>query len=65
MGMCSSDNEREIADDYIKQQMMKSRPKNPGNWEKPATDEQMANYAQALVKWADQLPPDKEWDDGR
>lgn len=47
------------------EQAMKRRPKKPGEWDRPANDEEMAYYRHDLERWADSLPDPEPWDDGR
>ena len=56
MGMASSDIDAKIIQDHGRAQYLQTVPRHPGSWDRPASDEQMANYDHALREWAAGIP---------
>lgn len=55
MGMASSDNDAEIMRRHARQDHLRSVPRHPGSWDKPASEEEMAFYRHDLEKWAQNI----------
>jgi hypothetical protein len=56
MGMASSDNDVQIIQDHSRNQYLRTVPRHPGSWDKPAPDDDMAHYDHALREWAQGIP---------